>query len=185
MLTTIETTKLNDLDKEIAGLGRGKNDNIKLGDKLNEIIAGTVQWKAIRMVPGNNTPVDTGWDLPAQAMVVDVLVKVDVSESGGTVDIGTLAGESGGDADGFADGLDVSTTGLKRPGATVTGGVFSARTRGALLSDYAVGTNADDRGLYLEKPYLTDSVAAKSVGYTRSGTFTTLDATLLIGYVEF
>lgn len=131
---------------------------------------------------------DTAFDLPAKASLLDVLVDVTTAEATGatkTIDVGLKASESGGDADGFAVGLSVSSAGLKRGQATVTAGVFSANTRGAMLSDYAVGTNADDRGLYREKPFRSDSVTAKSVVYTAgSNDWVEFRGSLILIYVE-
>jgi hypothetical protein len=133
---------------------------------------------------------DTEFDLPATCMVVDVLTAVDVAEATGatkTIDIGTLSTDSG-DADGFADALSVAATGLVRPQATVTAGnnetYYSANTRGVLLSDYLVGTDADgDFGLYREKP--CTAPGSVSVTWTPgSADFAELDATIYIIYVE-
>src|SRR6185437_12449420 len=55
---------------------------------------------------------DTGWDLPAKAMVLDVLVDVETAEATGgtkTMTVGLKSSESGGDADGFAVGLSAAT----------------------------------------------------------------------------
>src|SRR3990167_1491907 len=50
---------------------------------------------------------DTTVDLPTKGIVLDVFVDVTTAESTGstkTIDVGLLASESGGDADGFLDG---------------------------------------------------------------------------------
>lgn len=114
----------------------------------------------------HNVETDTGYNLPANAIVLDVFLNVITAEttaSTKTVDIGLLSSESGGDTDGFGAGLSLATAGLVRPTRTVAAGVFSAATRGALLADFTAGTNSDDRGLYSEKPFLTKSVTAKSL----------------------
>ena len=121
---------------------------------------------------------DTGWDLPAKSIVYDVILDVITAEVTGTtktMNIGLKAGESGGDADGFAAAINCASTGLVRPGVTVTSGAtetyVSAFTRGALLTSGTpiAGTNTvGDEGSYYEKPFLATSVTAKSVCFTAS-----------------
>lgn len=138
---------------------------------------------------------DTAFDLPAKSIVLDVLVDVTAAEATGgtkTLDVGLLASEFGGDADGFIDGLSVSTTGLKRGGVTVTTGgtetYVASWTRGLLLTAGAplAGANvAGDEGNYYEKPHLSTSVTAKSVSYTAgSNDFVEFRGDIYIVYVE-
>lgn len=138
---------------------------------------------------------DTTWDLPAKALVLDVLVDVTTAEATGgtkTLDVGLLSSESGGDADGFIDGLSVASTGLLRPGAAVTAGgtesYISSWTRGVLLTVGAplAGTNnAGDVGTYYEKPHSAGSVTAKSVTYTAgSNDFAEFRGDIYIIYLE-
>jgi len=130
-------------------------------------------------LPIRSTPTgaeqDTGYDLPANAELLETRVLVATAETTGTtktLDVGLKSSESGGDADGFIDGVSVATTGLKRPAATVTDGAteeyFSATTIGALLSPvFSAGSNtAGDVGTNYERSHLTDSVTAKRVTYT-------------------
>ncbi len=129
---------------------------------------------------------DTGIDLPANAFVSEVLVNVKTAEVTGstkTINVGILSSESGGDADGFIAGLSVASTGLKRPGATVTTGgtetYFSATTRGALLSDFLAGANvAGDVGTLYEKPFATSSITGKSISITAPNAFTEFRGTI-------
>jgi len=154
---------------------------------LNEFGDAKEKWKKIAVGTGTSAEHDSGWDLPEKAVVRDAFVEVIKAEATGatkTLDVGLLSSESGGDADGLLDGIDVSTTGIKRGQATVAGGVFSANTRGVLLSDYAVGTNADDRGLYREKPHIAGGVTAKSVSYSRGSTFSEFSGYIWILYAE-
>lgn len=85
--------------------------------------------------------------------VFDVGVFVNhVGGAGEVLDFGTHSG--GGDADGFAVGIDATVAGWTRPGATIAGGQYTASTRGALLADYSAPAGAlPDRGYYTEKPY--------------------------------
>lgn len=118
---------------------------------------------------------DTAFDLPAHAIVTDVMVYVSTAEATGgtkTLDIGILSSESGGDADGLVDGISVAATGWVRPGVTLTVGgtetYISAITRGVLFAPSALaGSNtAGDVGTYFERPFLSSSVTGKSISYT-------------------
>lgn len=119
------------------------------------------------------TEKDTGFDLKAGWTVLDAWIVVNTADTGETVDVGTNSKDSG-DADGLIVGASLATTGLVYPDATVTAGTtetyYSATTRGALLADYIVGTNADqDYGLFHKKPY----TVATDIGLT----FTTSNGT--------
>jgi len=130
---------------------------------------------------------DTGWDLPAKAIVLDVFVDVTTADAGETLDVGLLSSESGGDADGFLDGISVNATGIQRPGVALDGGsaYYDTTLRGVLLRNFVQGAGTDDRGLYNSKPFMTDSVTAKSVSYTGSnGTSNTMRGAIYIVYVE-
>lgn len=138
---------------------------------------------------------DTGWDLPASSFVIDAFVKVITAEATGTtktIDVGLKASESGGDADGFLDGVSVAATGLVKGGVNVTAGATETYysdanpTRGALLrSGYIVGTNAgSDFGLYQERWHDTDSTTARSVTWTAGSAQTEFVGELYILYME-
>lgn len=128
---------------------------------------------------------DSGWDLPAKSLVLDVFMDVKTADGGKTLSVGTLSSEAGGDADGFIAAASLTNLGLLRPGATLdgTGNWFVADTRGELLSKFAAGANADDRGLYAEVPYLSTAATAKSLSYTSSAA-TTAVVDLYIVYIE-
>lgn len=155
------------------------------------VVGGAVKIKKLPItVVAAATEQDTGWDLPAKALVLDVFAYVTTAEATGgtkTVDIGTN-GSGSDDPDGFADALSVASTGFVRPQAAVTAGgsetYFSANTRGVLLSNYIAGTNADgDFGLYREKPDGTSG--GESVTYTLgSADFAELVADLYIVFIE-
>lgn len=138
---------------------------------------------------------DTTWDLPGKALLLDVFVDVTTAEATGatkTLDVGLKASESGGDADGFIDGIDVSSTGIKRPGVTViTGGsetYVGSWNRGVLLTagTPVAGTNTNgDFGVYHEKPHASTAVTAKSVVYTAgSNDFAEFRGAIYLVYVE-
>lgn len=137
---------------------------------------------------------DTGFDLPANAIVLDCFLHIETAESTAsnkTIDIGLKAAESGGDTDGFADGLATSATGTYRPGATVTAGgnesYLSAFTRGVLLTQGAPLAGADsagDVGTYYEKPHISGPTGAKSVVYQLGSAHTELEAFIILTYLE-
>jgi len=135
-----------------------------------------------------NAEQDTTFDLPAKAIVMDVFVEVTTAEVTGstkTITVGTKAGESGGVAAGFLNGVSVAATGMKKGAVTVTSGVWASNTYGSNLSDFTAGTNSDDRGLFTRKQYLTDSVTAKSIVWTPASAFTEFRGNIYIVLVEF
>ena len=121
---------------------------------------------------------DIGLDLPAQSIVLAAFVIVATAEATGTtktLDVGLLSSESGGDADGFLDGLSVAATGLIFP--TLASG---AQTLGALLSVDEGGT-----GELVPEAHSTDSVTAKSISVTAgSADFAELIAEVVVVYLE-
>lgn len=138
---------------------------------------------------------DTGWDLPAKAILLDVLVDVTTAEATGadkTIDIGLKSSEGGGDADGFVDGLSVASLGLLRPGMTQVAGAtetyVGSWVRGLLLLNGVplAGTNtAGDEGVYYEKPHMSNSVTAKSVTYTaKSADWAEFRGAIYLVYIE-
>lgn len=138
---------------------------------------------------GADTETDTEWDLPAKAVVLDVFIDVTTTDATETVSIGLLSSESGGDADGFAVGLSLATAGIKRGGVTVTTGstekYVASSTRGVLLANVNAGSDsAGDVGHYIETPFLSDSVTAKSVTHTSSSGTDTGKFDLYIVYIE-
>jgi len=121
--------------------------------------------------------VDTGWDLPAKAVVVDCYVDIRTLEATGstkTIDVGLLSSETGGDADGFLDG--VSTASARIVQGTLAAGTI---TRGALLRQ-ASGVSV----AYSEGKHLADSVAAKSVSYTLGSAHTEIEGDIHIIYSQ-
>lgn len=141
--------------------------------------------KKIHVPAGDwSTETDSTWDLPAKALVLDVFIDVTTGQAK-TVDIGTKSGEAGGDADGFVNDLDLTNVGIVRAQAALDGGsaYWATNTRGALLSNFVAGTNADDRGLYQSKPYPSTAATAKSVTYTTSTAITAV-FDIYIVYIE-
>jgi hypothetical protein len=121
------------------------------------------------------TETDTAWDIPSNALVREVYVNVTTAEATGTtktVDIGLLASESGGNADGFIDGLSVATTGVIYPTLTTTA------TWGVLLLENGLATSEK-----VVVPHDAGSVTAKSISWTPgSNDFAELAADIYIVY---
>lgn len=126
--------------------------------------------------PSDGSEQDTGFDLPSGAIVRDVFLDVGTAESTGTtktIDVGLLSSESGGDADGFLDGISVASTGIVYP--TLDSG---GQTLGALLS-----ADEDGAGALVPESFNADSVTAASVSFTAaSANFAELVADIVIVY---
>lgn len=104
------------------------------------------------------TEFDTGFDLPTNALVLPAGMSVDVTNAAATetLDVGLLAAEVGGDADGFLDGVSIGSA------ATVLGTLTNgAATLGVLLSVQDSASAGD----LVPEPHLCDGVA-KSISYT-------------------
>jgi hypothetical protein len=135
---------------------------------------------------------DTGWDLPAESIVLGVVIDVDTAEATGgtpTLDVGLLSSESGGDADGFIDGASVTATGKVQGTVTATVGgsetYLSACTVGALLrAAYVAGSDvATDHGIFVPRMHLTGT--ARSVTYTAgSNDFAEFRGRIIIIYAD-
>lgn len=155
----------------------------------------TLKWKKIAVGTGSASEADSGWDLPAKAVVHHVFVEVTTAEATGatkTLDVGLLSSESGGDADGFLDGVSVATTGLKKGVFASTAGsnntyvgAAATHTRGALLTELLLAgndvANGGD-GVAVRGEHLSDAVTAKSLSYTRGSVFSEFAGYIWIGY---
>lgn len=157
--------------KFTSGINLGKADGTnKLGVKSRLVHKSVVLKGGIEA-----SETSTGFTLPAGAIVEDLYIYVHTSDDTETVDIGT-DGSASNDPDGFADALSLASTGIVRPGVTATTGLnetyVSANTRGVLLSTFVAGSdNAEDHGIYLEKPDSTSG--GDEITYTcSSGTDT-------------
>lgn len=138
------------------------NDDLTVGGDL--ILDGVTIAEATSLIkvakvaltcPADGAETDSGFTLPANAIVLDVLLRVTAAEATGTtktLEVGTDSTD-GGDADGYMDAVDVSTTGLKKAVPTLhgTNGVVDG-VQGDLLWAITAGTNADDRGMALHTP---------------------------------
>ena len=149
----------------------------------------------VKVIPitsaASTTEQDTGYDLPAYSKLTDVTVLITTASSAGSVlDVGLLASSSG-DADGFADGLSTTGTGLKSPTFTTstsgaTGSFAVSNTYGAFLSAFSSGsTAANDPGFAARKIHVSDAVTAKSVTWTSNSTSTSLVGSLILHITQF
>lgn len=121
----------------------------------------------------NASETDTGVDIPSGAFVSPRILLQVVSEiASGTIDVGILSSEGGGDADGFLDAQLTSAAGLIKTDPTITVGgsetYYSATLLGALLRIWLTGSNAaEDTGIYWEQYHVGDGTA-ESISYTTS-----------------
>lgn len=138
--------------------------------------AGRVLLKKIPVTTKTDTEIDTGWDLPAKAIVLNVWVDVITFEATGTtktIDIGLLSSDTGGDADGFVDGLSTATAAGIRKGTLLNSG----QTLGAYLR-----VDESGAGVLVPEPHVAGSVVAKRVTYTLGSEHTELVANIYIEY---
>jgi hypothetical protein len=133
----------------------------------NEIYIDTLKREQTAKIPFSitdstaATEKDTGFDLPAQAAVLDRLhgmqVVVTTLDSSQNILFGLLSSESGGDADGFSTNVSLTTA------------VQKVSVNGALFSSNA--------------PHQTDSVTAKSISYTLDTSTDTGKGFFIVPYV--
>lgn len=120
---------------------------------------------------GGTAEQDTGFDFTAGDIIKDVWVEVLTAEATGgtkTIDVGLLSTESGGDTDGFLDGVSVAATGPVWPSLA-----DGATTVGALMrEDSYVGAGT----AYVKKPHVVSSSGAKSLVYQFGSSFSELRA---------
>jgi hypothetical protein len=151
--------------------------NVKSGN-ASEIFIDTVRRDQTLIIPFSianttaATETDTGFDLPAQAQVRPFpsifVVDVDATE---VIDVGLLSSESGGDADGFIDGVSLATAGHVDPTFA------SAVTQGALLRVTATGASA-----VIPESHIINATA-RSVTYTLDAGTDTATGFIQIPYV--
>jgi hypothetical protein len=121
----------------------------------------------------NTSETDTGLNLPSTALVIDSVIEVTTAVAASTIDVGTLSSESGGDANGFIDGVSCASTGLVLPAAVLTAGntvsSWTSSTYGALLQDLVTAvTTSGLTGTFNRKNYAADANTAKSISYSTS-----------------
>ena len=125
-----------------------------------------------------------GITLPTKCIILDTWIDITTLDAAG-ISWGTKeGGGGGGDLDGHAIAVSTTAAAIVRPGVALdgTGNWYASNTRGALLSKFQAGTNADDRGLYLEHPDLTGG--AKILTYTPASATPLLVATIYYLIIE-
>jgi peptidoglycan hydrolase-like protein with peptidoglycan-binding domain len=156
---TVTTAELNELDLSAVGaVSKIKKINMTAADFED------------------NTEVDTGWDLPANAIVKNVFINVNTKEDTATtktINVGT-DGTGSNDPDGFLAGVSVATAGLVK--GTLT---YNAVTLGELLY-----TNTGDSSNPVPEPDITSGGESVTVTAGDSGGFTEVDFDILIEYIE-
>ncbi len=171
-------------DRAVVGRGgmfgiRGKIEQgcvVNFGDRLANWTNGKLVGPVIPANGGvylgipfvkNATPADTGLDLPADMIVYgDPFVDVATEVAGSTIDVGTLATEQGGVADGFLDGVSCASAGKVWP--VTQAASAGAITLGSNLGGAAI-TSADSSAIVFKLPkgFVCDGVAM-SIAYTTS-----------------
>lgn len=132
--------------------------------KVRKLYPGAIKTMVIPFTQ-NASETDTGFDLPAGAVIIgQPFIEVTTEVASGTIDVGILSSEAGGDADGFLDGVDCATAGKIAPIAW-DASADADNTLGLLIS-YAMlgGTNNYGR---IPKLWIGDGTAT-SVTYTTS-----------------
>jgi len=146
--------------------------------ELNELdisVKGAV--RKIKILPvsvaGAGTEKDSGWSLPANAIVVDVFVNVKTAATAGTktIDVGTLSSASG-DADGYLDGVSVGTAGIVK-------GSLASATKGVLLKEVQT---IESNSFYAPVP--DTGSGGKKISYTLGDSVAGLVADIIIDYIE-
>jgi len=153
----------------------------------------------VKKIPFTASPTekDTGWDLPATAVVIDVLVEVTTAEAGVTMDVGLLSTETGGDADGFLDDVPMGSVGIvsgtldvvKTVGVNENyiSAVYCSRGSFLRLLEFELGSDtAGDHGfvVYEKEVHPAAKVAAKSISYTHSTGAATAAGSIYIIYFD-
>jgi hypothetical protein len=118
-----------------------------------------------------NTEQDSGFTLPAKAVVLGVFVDVTTADSGETLDVGT-DGSGSNDPDGYLDGISVAAEGLKF-GTLLNSG----QTLGALL-------RVDESGAGVLVPQWDYASGGEKITYTGSSATNTMRGAIYVVYIE-
>lgn len=126
----------------------------------------------IPFVFNDNVETDTGVDLPVNFLVREARVEVVTTDATETINVGLLASESGGDADGFLAAVSLANAGFVQNVAYTVGSnetYLSANTYGALIAPGSLGNDvATDVGSAFFRGHVTTAATARSVSYTCS-----------------
>lgn len=159
----------------------------------NELCINTAIMQCMAKVPYSFaqglTEIDTGFDFLVNEIIQPegIGALVTAADAGMSIDIGLLSTETGGDIDGFVDGLDIATTGRKIAGPALTVGsnetFFASNTLGVLLSTFLAGTDlATDVGTFNANQHICDGTA-KSLVFDLSASADTAKGFLMVPYL--
>ncbi len=141
----------------VFGWGAGQ---VVTGQELNGLAAVRVPFSK------NSSEEDTELDIPAGVLVHDVLIEVTAAVAGSHIDVGILAGESGGDLDGFIDGELTTSTGiLTHNMVDATTGLI---TVGALLTEVKIKDATGTPVFYAVMQHHEADGTAESLAYITS-----------------
>ncbi len=169
---TADADELNTLDGVTASAAEINELDLSVVGAVSKV-------KVINMTASDfsdGSEVDTGWDLPDNAIVKNVFVRVNTEEttaSTKTIDVGT-DGSGSNDPDGFLAGVSVAATGLVK-GTLVNSG----QTLGALLA-----VDEDDAGTLVPEPDVTSGGESVTVTAGDAGGFDEADFDIIIEYIE-
>ena len=127
--------------------------------------AGLLKRKILPFTNSGMAEADTGWDLPAKAIVLDVIIDLTTEVAGSSMSVGILSTEGGGDAVGFLDAEITTAAGLVQH--TFVDATAGNITLGAFLYETQVTTAAPLVHVW-NTFYPTDTNAGKSISYTTS-----------------
>lgn len=143
-----------------------KDDVVTPGDdgKVRKLYPGNIKTMVIPFTK-NTSELDTGYDLPEGAVVLDAFVDVETNVAGATIDVGILSSEVGGDADGFLNGVSCETAGKIAP--VTSADAAEGLTKGALLGTPHKSADASALFGVIPKLWIGDGTAT-SISYTTS-----------------
>lgn len=143
----------------------------------------------VAMIPfaaSDAVEVDTGFDIPADAIIEDCYLLVTALDATETLDVGILASETGGDANGFLILTTVATVGVQTGYATVNDGstsdFFDAGTYGVLLASQINGSDAAATSGGQVREFHRMDGTAKSISYTGSSGSNTAAGFIVLRY---
>lgn len=138
----------------------------------------------------DNTETDTGINLPANCLITPygIKLRVTTADSGETLNVGILASESGGDADGFIAAAVMTNLGFVELLPQITGGTnidyVGTNYIGALVSTSIAGADAVATvGGFTPEVYRTDGTAT-SISYTGSAGSDTAAGYIYISFIK-
>lgn len=173
-------------------LGVDAGDDNAVREALKTITIAPVKVAKVRIDVLSTGEKDTGFDLPAKGFVFNAIVDVTTLETTGstkTVDVGLLSSETGGDADGFLDGVSTAAVATLPGAMPVTDGTntnffTAAPTRGVLFFDGLLGADAAATpGVVTTRLHVLNGTA-KSLTYTLGSAHTELVAFIIVVYVD-